>query len=288
MYFCKGDQSKKEMKTLLTLFLFLCSFFLVAQTPDYMGWVSQSADYIEANKLDSAAYALQRAMAMEPANEHNPVLLLNLGILQRQLGLLDDAYISFTASLGNNPMPEVVLHHRASLLCDMDRFDEAMEDYDAIIRHHPDDVEAYYRRGLLFLDKSNRTSAEADFNSAKEIDPDNMYTKLCESLLFKLDDNWEAAGEIYTHLLETAQDPNPIFYMNRARVLPEHPTGFHGRLLTCKRHGVHKRTTPIFTFCAAVCAWSSLISWRLAGTFFRLKRWGYDATIAKEWIKRTK
>lgn len=59
-------------------------------------------------------------MAMEPANEHNPVLLLNLGILQRQLGLLDDAYISFTASLGNNPMPEVVLHQRASLLCDME------------------------------------------------------------------------------------------------------------------------------------------------------------------------
>jgi hypothetical protein len=98
-----GLQLKNEMKTLLTLLLSLCSLVLVAQTPDYMGWVSQSADYIESNKLDSAAYALQRAMAMEPANEHNPVLLLNLGILQRQMGLLDDAYISFTALPGEQP-----------------------------------------------------------------------------------------------------------------------------------------------------------------------------------------
>jgi|BioPla2DNA2_1021312.scaffolds.fasta_scaffold01743_6 tetratricopeptide (TPR) repeat protein len=287
MYFCKGDQSKKEMKTLLTLFLFLCSFFLVAQTPDYMGWVSQSADYIEANKLDSAAYALQRAMAMEPANEHNPVLLLNLGILQRQLGLLDDAYISFTASLGNNPMPEVVLHHRASLLCDMDRFDEAMEDYDAIIRHHPDDVEAYYRRGLLFLDKSNRTSAEADFNSAKEIDPDNMYTKLCESLLFKLDDNWEAAGEIYTHLLETAQDPNPIFYMNRAECYLN-TDRLSRAAADLQAAWSSQKDNPYFYILRGRLRLEQFDKLAARGDFLQAKKMGYDATIAKEWIKRTK
>ncbi len=287
MYFCREDQSTNEMKTLLTLFLSLCSLVLVAQTPDYMGWVSRSADYIEANKLDSAAYALQRAMAMEPANEHNPVLLLNLGILQRQLGLLDDAYISFTASLGNNPMPEVVLHQRASLLCDMDRFDEAMEDYDAIIRHYPEDVEAYYRRGLLFLDKSDRTSAEADFNAAKAIDPDDMYTKLCESLLFKLDDNWEGAGEIYTHLLETVPDPNPIFYMNRAECYLN--SDRHSRAAAdLQAAWSSQKDNPYFYILRGRLRLEQFDKMAAREDFLQAKKMGYDAAIADEWIKRTK
>ncbi len=287
MYFCRENQSTNEMKTLLTLLLSLYSLVLVAQTPDYMGWVSQSADYIEANKLDSAAYALQRAMAMEPANEHNPVLLLNLGILQRQLGLLDDAYISFTASLGNNPMPEVVLHQRASLLCDMDRFDEAMEDYDAIIRHHPEDVEAYYRRGLLFLDKSDRASAEADFNAAKAIDPDNMYTKLCESLLFKLDDNWEAAGEIYTHLLKTVPDPNPIFYMNRAECYLN--TGRLSRAAAdLQAAWSSQKDNPYYYVLRGRLRLEQFDKMAAREDFLQAKKMGYEATIADEWIKRTK
>ena len=133
----------------LSMRLFFLSFFLILLFPvsrllgqSYEELVEQSAAYIEADRLDSAAVLLQKAMSMEPANENNPVLLLNLGILQRQLGMFDDAYVSFTASLSNNPMPELVLHNRASLLCDMERFSEAMEDYDTLIRRYPDDVEA--------------------------------------------------------------------------------------------------------------------------------------------------
>jgi len=180
--------------------LFLLSFFLIflsAATPlfsqSYVELVEQSAAYIEDNRLDSAVVTLQKAMSLEPANENNPVLLLNLGILQRQLGLLNDAYISFTASMANNSMPELVLHNRASLLCEMGRFGEAMEDYNTIIRRFPDNVEAYYRRGLLFLEQHNRTKAEADFKAAEQIDPDNLYTRLSKALMYKLDDNWEAA-----------------------------------------------------------------------------------------------
>jgi tetratricopeptide (TPR) repeat protein len=132
------------------------------------------------------------------------------------LGLYDDAYISFTASMGNNPMPNVVLHNRASLLCDMERFDEAMEDYNTLIRNYPEDVEAYYRRGLLFLEKNERSKAEADFKASDAIDPDNMYTKLSKALLYKLDDNWEAAEKVYTGLIQSSSKIDPSFYLNRA------------------------------------------------------------------------
>ena len=95
------------------------------------------------------------------------------------------------------------------LLCDGHRFDEAMEDYDAIIRHHRKTRVITVK---LFLDKSDCTSAEADFNAMKAIDP--ICRRSCTSRHFRLDDNREAARD--TPTVETAPDPNPIFGMNRA------------------------------------------------------------------------
>lgn len=204
------------MKIILTVLTSFVVAVTMAQTSDYTAWVERSAAYIEENRLDSAAMALQKAMALEPANENNPVLLLNLGILQRQLGLPDDAFVSLTAAMGNNPMPELVLHNRASLLCDMGRYDEAMDDYNALIRNYPDDVEAYYRRGLLYLEKNNRLGAEADFKMSESVDPENMYTKLSKALLYKLDDHWDEAEKIYTALINSSETVEPSFYLNRA------------------------------------------------------------------------
>ncbi len=273
------------MKILFIILFATYTLAASAQTRDYMGWVDQSAHYIEENKLDSAAFALKRAMSLDPANEHNPVLLLNLGIMQRQLGLFDDAYISFTAALANNPMPEVVLHNRASLLCDLERFDEAMEDYHAILRLYPKDVEAYYRRGLLSLEKNDRANAESDFNAAEMIDPDNLYSRLSQSLLYKLDDNWEAAAEVYTRLIETETNPDPVFYMNRAecylntdqvsRVAADLQTAWSSQ-----------RNNPYFYILRGRMRLAQFDKSAAREDFSQAKKMGYDAAIADEWLKR--
>ena len=139
------------------LLIILFSFFTISLTgQNYQAWVDNAARHIEADRLDSAAISLQRAMSLDPMNENNPVLLLNLGIIQRQQGLADDAFISFTAALANNPIQDVVLHRRASLLSEMGRYDEAIEDYTTLIRDYPEEVEAYYRRGVLYLEQHNR------------------------------------------------------------------------------------------------------------------------------------
>lgn len=146
----------RKYYSLITIFFLLLSFSLAGQ--DYQTLVNRAAQQIDASRLDSAAISLQRAMRLDPANENNSVLLLNLGIIQRQLKEYDNAFISFTAALPNNPIPDIVLHNRASLLVELGRFDEAMDDYNALINDFPDDVEAYYRRGVLFLEEKDRKS----------------------------------------------------------------------------------------------------------------------------------
>lgn len=274
------------MKIILTAILFSFVYGLSAQSLDYMGWVDRSAGHIEQNRLDSAVVALQKAMAIEPTNENNPVLLLNLGILQRQMKLYDDAYISFTASLGNNPIPNVVLHNRASLLCDMERFDEAMEDYDALIHNYPEDVEAYYRRGLLFLEKNERAKAEVDFKASDTIDPENMYTKLSKALLYKLDDDWEAAEKVYTGLIQSSSSVDPGFYMNRAECYVNTDQIFKASADLRAVEG-SQRENPYFYILRGRVRLSQFDKVAARADFRKAKELGYETDIVNDWLKKT-
>jgi Tfp pilus assembly protein PilF len=284
-YFCIGLYHINRMKIFFTLIFFSFMLATSAQSLNYMQWVDRSAGYIEENKLDSAAIALQKAMGLEPANENNPVLLLNLGILQRQLGIYDDAYISFTASIANNPIPDVVLHNRASLLCDMGRFNEAMEDYDALIRLQPEDVEAYYRRGVLFLDRHDRPKAETDFKAAEAIDPSNMFTKLSKALIYKLDDNWEAAEKIYTGLIQSEPTPDPSFYMNRAECYV-----YTGQIFKASADlravEISQRDNPYFYFLRGRVRLEQFDKIAAKADFVKAKELGYDAPIVDDWLKK--
>lgn len=275
----------KVMKIFFATILLFYTCGISAQTMDYMGWVDRSADFIEENRLDSAAMALQKAMALEPANENNPVLLLNLGIIQRQLGLYDDAFISLTASMPNNPLPDVVLHNRASLLCDMNRFDEAMEDYDVLIRNYPDDVEAYYRRGLLFLEKNERDKAEADFKRSESIDPDNMYTKMSKALLYKLDDNWEAAEKIYTELIQSSNSVDPSFYMNRAECYVNSDQIFKASA-DLRAVESSQKNNPYFYILRGRVRLEQFDKVAARADFQKAKDLGYDEDIVNNWLKK--
>ena len=256
-----------------------------SQSPNYMEWVERSATHIDNNNMDSAAISLQRAMRLDPANENNSVLLLNLGIIQRQLRDYDNAYISFTASLANNPIPDIVLHNRASLLVELGRFDEAMEDYNSLISDFPDDIEAYYRRGVLFLEENNRVKAEADFRKSEEIDPNNMYTKLSKALLFKLDDRWELAEMIYTDLINNETNSDPSFYMNRAECYIN-----NGKTLLASADlrtvELSQSNNPYYYFLRGRVRLDQFDKTAAKADFEKAKSMGYDDSIVDEWLKK--
>lgn len=275
-----------KIYNILTIALLLVmSVQVKAQSLNYMGWVERSAKHIDNNNLDSAAISLQKAMKLDPANENNSVLLLNLGIIQRQLGNYDDAFISFTASLPNNPIPDIVLHNRASLFVELGRFDEAMEDYNSLISDYPDDIEAYYRRGVLFLEENNRVKAEADFRRSEEIDPNNMYTKLSKALLFKLDDKWELAEMVYTDLINSETNSDPSFYMNRAECYINNDKTL---LASADLRSVEllQSENPYYYFLRGRVRLDQFDKLAAKADFEKAKSMGYDASIVDEWLKK--
>lgn len=276
------------MKYILNFFLLLLfSLSISAQTNTYAGWVNKSAKFIENNQLDSAAVALQSAMRLEPANENNAVLLLNLGILQRQLRLMDDAYISLTASLGSNPDPVLVLHNRASLLCDLGRFDEAMDDYNSIIKKQPSNVEAYYRRGLLFLEKNDRKDAETDFRTCEGIDSGSLFTRLSKALIFKLDDNWTEAEKIYTDIIKTEMRPNSTYYLNRAECYVN-TDRFSKAAADLYAIENEEKENPYFYILRGRLRLDQFDKFAARADFEKAKKLGYDTELADKWIEKAK
>ncbi|MEA4905058.1 MAG: tetratricopeptide repeat protein [Petrimonas sp.] len=275
------------MKYILNFFLLLFSLSISAQTNTYAGWINKSAKFIENNQLDSAAVALQSAMRLEPANENNAVLLLNLGILQRQLRLMDDAYISLTASLGSNPDPVLVLHNRASLLCDLGRFDEAMDDYNSIIKKQPSNVEAYYRRGLLFLEKNDRKNAETDFRTCEGIDSGSLFTRLSKALIFKLDDNWTEAEKIYTDIIKTEMRPNSTYYLNRAECYVN-TDRFSKAAADLYAIENEEKENPYFYILRGRLRLDQFDKFAARADFEKAKKLGYDTELADKWIEKAK
>lgn len=276
---------KKQI--ILVILLFVSCKMMLAQTNSYYDWVDQSATYIEKNQLDSAAYSLQQAMRLEPANEKNKLLLLNLGVLQRQMRLTDDAYISFTAALTNNPDPVLVLHNRASLLCDLGRFDEAMQDYNEIISIDPQDAQAYYRRGLLFLESNKSEQAELDFKTSEEVNPDNLFTKLSKALLYKLEDNWDEAEKIYTDIIDSEDNKLSIYYLNRAECYVN--TDRFGKAAADLR--VVERTerdNPYFYILRGRLRLDQFDKFAAKEDFKKAKELGYDPELADKWILKTR
>jgi Tfp pilus assembly protein PilF len=266
-------------------FLFSITFPSIAQT--YEQWIGKSVDHIERNRLDSAEYTLKKALQTDPSNPNNASLLMSLGVIQRESGRYEDAYMTFTAALTNYPDSKLVLHNRAALLCDMERYDEALNDYSEILRLDPSNVQAYYRRGVLHLERKQRDLAEADFRKAQQIDPDNMHALLSNALIYKLDDNWTEAEKMYSRLIDKNENVTSTFYLNRAECYVNTNQIFKASA-DLKSAEPGERQNPYFYFLRGRIRLAQYDKLAAKADFEKAKQLGYAPEIADEWIKKAK
>lgn len=212
----KTDYMKKKIVGLLLVIgISATAFAQDYVSPTYKQWVSKSADFMEQNQLDSAEYALNKAIMSDPKNENNSWLMTSLGTIQQHLGKYDAAYISLTAALNKLPGSAFVLHQRAALLMEMERWDDARADYNKILAIDSLDVEALYNRGMLKLETKDRAGAQIDFAVAAEHGEFSPYGLLGKALLHRLDEEWEEAEKIYTSLLKEYPQMTDV-YLKRA------------------------------------------------------------------------
>lgn len=171
-------------------------------------------DYVAAEET------IKAALRKEPSNPNNTMLMVNLGTIQRNLGKQEEALISYDVAVEKYPDNAFIRHNRAALYCEMDRFDDAMKDYNIILLNNTEDLEALYRRGLIYLSNKDIFSAEEDFEKIVNISPQNLFGKMGVASIMKRRKEWKEAEELYSDLIYR-YNSNADLYFNRAECYME-------------------------------------------------------------------
>jgi tetratricopeptide (TPR) repeat protein len=204
-----------SMNKILLFIFFIAAFTSGAAAQTYEDMVDSAMNCVDKKDYAAAEQALKAAIRKEPANPNNPMLMVNLGTIQRNQGQLEEALISYNVALDKYPNTAFIRHNRAALYCEMNRFDDALKDYNTILASNPNDVEALYRRGLIYVSKKDLLAAEEDFEKIIEIRPQNLNGKMGIAAIKKCRGEWKDAEEMYTDLIYKNKSNGDLYY-NRA------------------------------------------------------------------------
>lgn len=102
---------------------------------------------------------------------HRSVLKNNRARIYSSLGRLDEALADYDLVIKEDPNHAEYYLERGDLLRRLGRYDEASADYETAMRLSPPFPEIYYNRGDLRLSLSDKAGALADFTYVLELDP---------------------------------------------------------------------------------------------------------------------
>jgi len=140
-------------------------------------------DY-ELGKSDEAIKMLKQVLEQKPDDAGVIQLLVNLLV---QAGREDEAK-QYMAKLpeGAKIDPDTVLNMGIKAFNDGD-MDKAFSNFDRAVKENPDRADAYYYRGLIYLNKGKNAEAKADFNKYLQLDPNDTFHHVDDTKAFLKD-----------------------------------------------------------------------------------------------------
>ncbi len=169
---------------------------------------------IKQQQWGQAEEFIRKAIAAEPHNNTNSLLLSNLATLQRFQGKLGDAIKNYTMALDMTPNAVTLLLNRAATLLQAGNTDAAIADFEKVRDLDPADAESRYSLGMMAMDEGDYARAEALFNEIKKNNPKSGLAWEGLGMLYKEQGDYAKA---VVHLSEVIRDdPNPTLLGNRA------------------------------------------------------------------------
>ena len=157
---------------------------------------------------------IRRAIATEPQNNTNSMLLSNLATLQRYQGKLNEAVKNYTLALDMTPNAVTLLLNRAAVHLQRGDMDAAVADFTRVRELDETEPESRYTLGMLALDRGDYDEAEKLFNEIRKANPKSVLAFEGLGMMYKEQGDYAKAT---AHLSEAIkQDPNPTLLGNRA------------------------------------------------------------------------
>ena len=168
----------------------------------YDGWITASFDALDEDNNQLAEQCLKNAMRLEPANPQNGLLFVNLGTIQRRLGKLQDAEVSYTCAISLLEENTVAYSTRASLYAEIEQYQKAIDDYSVVISRDPEDEDALYERALCRLMNSDTIGARLDLETIDKFNPKSAKSRLGMAMVYKAMGENAMAVELYDALIK--------------------------------------------------------------------------------------
>ncbi len=168
----------------------------------YDGWITASFDALDEDNNQRAEQCLKNAMRLEPANPQNGLLFVNLGTIQRRLGKLQDAEISYTCAISLLDENTVAYSTRASLYAEIEQYQKAIDDYSVVISRNPQDEDALYERALCRLMNNDTIGARLDLETIDKFNPKSAKSRLGMAMVYKAMGENAMAVELYDALIK--------------------------------------------------------------------------------------
>lgn len=156
----------------------------------------------------------KQALASEPENASNSLILSNLATVQRYQGKAQEALKNYTLALDLTPNAVTVLLNRAALLVAMGNTEQAVADFQRVRDLDDSDAESRYSMGMISLEQRDFKTAEEMFDEIKRNAPHSALS--CEGLglLYKEKGNFNKAIEQLSIVIKA--HPTARLLANRA------------------------------------------------------------------------
>ncbi len=161
----------------------------------------------EQDSLEQAEGYIRQALALEPANPRNALLLSNLGTIQRRLHRYDQALESYTLALNHAPRMVSILMNRATLYLEMSEYDLAQVDYSLVLDLDKDNEEALLMRAYAYMQKYDFNLARADYKHLLTLNPLHFNGALGFAMLEEKEGNFKEALAILDHKIAEGKSP---------------------------------------------------------------------------------
>lgn len=181
---------------------------------EYFNLMGRADSAIAVNDFARADTLLCRAIALQPGNPSNALLMSNLGMVRFALGLDSLAIATLDAANALAPRSTTVLRNRARVLTAAGLTARAAADYETLMALDSTDTRPLFHHGMLALRDGDVRRAADDFARLHTLDPDGPDTHVALASLAMTTGDYTAADRHYTAVLRV--NPMPEYYAGRA------------------------------------------------------------------------
>ena len=136
--------------------------------------------YFQEKQPDKAVETLKQALALKPDDVESLKLIVNLLVSQGKEKEAQEYMDRLPA--GQTVDPATLLNIGIKYYNEK-KLDEALAEFDRVVRENPNLPDAYYYRGLVYLATNKTAEAKADFQKLIDLDPNHPNAKEAQEFL---------------------------------------------------------------------------------------------------------